>query len=65
MKRLNRDFPTSPLNMKVRSCYNVKQAVNNSKMDESLKNEMMRLCDCEINRCWRNSYKGIKGYEIF
>ena len=63
MKYLNRNFPDCPLNKKLREVYRIKQLINNSKFDSELKIQMMKLCDIEINRCWRLSYQRIKGYE--
>ena len=34
MKRLNKNFPNSPLNKKLRKIYDMKQAINNSKLDK-------------------------------
>lgn len=65
MKRLNKNFPLCPLNMKLRSCYYVKQVINNSKISDEVKQRLMKDCDREINHCWRDSYAGKKGYEIF
>ena len=65
MKRLNKNFPNSPLNKKLRKIYDMKQAINNSKLDKKFKEQMMRACDKEIHMCWELSYRGVKGYEIY
>lgn len=64
MKRLNRYYPMCPLNIKLRSCYYVKQVINNSDIREDRKRDLMKDCDREINQCWRDCYSGKKGYEI-
>lgn len=64
MKYLNKNFPNSPLNKKIRFLYHVKQEINNSPIGDPAKYVMMWYCDCEINRCWRLSQRGVPGYEI-
>ena len=65
MKYLNKNFPNSPLNKKLRKIYDVKQAINNSKLDETFKRKLMKYCDNEIHMCWELAYRGIDGYEIY
>lgn len=64
MKHLNKNFPTSPLNQKIRKWYRLKQEVNNAINDEYLKQDLMRYCDRQIALCWRRSYQGLPGYEV-
>lgn len=64
MKYLNKNFPNSPLNKKLRKIYNLKQEINNSKLEPKFKEKMMKACDNEIHACWELSLRGIKGYEI-
>ena len=64
MKHLNKIAPNSPLNKKLRYWYDLKQKINNTSMDEWLKEAAMLHCEREINRCWRLHYAGGKGYEI-
>ena len=63
MKYLNKNFPNCPLNKKLREIYKMKQKINNSKLDNELKKQFMKLCDNEIHKCWRLSYQNVKGYE--
>lgn len=63
MKILNRDYKDSPLNKKVRYFYDLKKKLNDSSMDSTTKFYAMNYCDREINRCWRNHYNGLRGYE--
>lgn len=64
MKNLNKNFPNCPLNKKIREIYRIKQTINNSKLDDESKIQIMQACDNEIHRCWRLFYLNIKGYEI-
>lgn len=65
MKRLNKNYPKCPLNRKIRSLYYMKQLINNSTLTESQKKEEMKSLDRLINECWRFSYLGKEGYEIY
>lgn len=65
MKRLNRgNFKYCELNLKLRSIYDLKQKINNSKMPKYLKHDAMHWCDCEINKYWRWSFERRKGYSV-
>ena len=64
MKYLNKNFPNSPLNKKLREIYKIKQEINNSKLENVFKDKMMKACDNEIHRCWELSHHGVNGYEI-
>lgn len=65
MKYLNKYFPNCPLNKKLRKIYDMKQAINNSKLEKKFKEQMMKACDNEIHMCWELSYRGIEGYEVY
>ena len=65
MKRLNKYYKNCPLNQKIRTLYNLKQAINNHPyLEHNLKAEMMRGCDKQIDRCWRAAYAKADGFEI-
>ena len=64
MKRLNKYYTDSNLNQKLRYWYDLKQMINNSRMNSWIKRKAMRYCDQEINQCWRYAYRGARGYEI-
>lgn len=65
MKKLNKNFPNSPLNRKLRDLYYIKQLINNSNLTEKQKKEEMNAIDKIINECWRYSYLKKEGFEIF
>jgi hypothetical protein len=64
MKNRNKTLPNCPLQKKLQSIHDAKQAINNSKMSETAKRSMMAECDREWNKAWRYHYEGKKGYEI-
>lgn len=65
MKYLNKNYPTCPLNRKLRAIYHVKQQINNCKgLSDDMKKHMMRHCEQEINKCWRKHDAGVPGYEF-
>ncbi len=62
MKRLNKNFPNSELNIKLRRMYAFKKAANNTIKDEALKREVLHYCDKQINLYWRRCFMGCRGY---
>ena len=64
MKKLNKFYPMSPLNLKLREVYDIKQKINNSQMSDDAKTIIMKECDRQINQFWRWSYENKPGYEI-
>lgn len=64
MKYLNRYFRECSLNKKIRYWYDLKQQINNSRLPDFMKVDIMNYCDREINACWRNSSNGVPGYVI-
>lgn len=64
MKKLNKNFKRSELNIKLRHAYFIKQYINNYVKDEEIRGIMMKHCDRLINKYWRNNYNGVKGYSV-
>lgn len=62
MRKLNRYQRRSQLNQKLTSMYRFKKEINNSNMPDDLKHEVMNWCDKEINKFWRWSKEGRRGY---
>ena len=55
MKYLNKNYPDSVLNNKIRILYSQKQEINNSKLSQDEKFAKMKEIDKQINKLWRES----------
>lgn len=63
MKMLNKNFPKSNLNIRLRKWYSFKQMANNMIKDDKLRKAVLKYCDQQINLCWRRSNSNMDGYE--
>lgn len=64
MKKLNKYYKDSSLNKKIRYWYDLKQTINNSRIEKIFKEMNMSYCDYRINECWRRFYTNQKGYNV-